>query len=346
MKKFKLFLKSLISNHACVEGGRRLAWYFAVPMFIVAVVLSLVPAFVQTITRQGDSIVSSSTYEMNVASERFLEKANDAGLILKVNDGILEVDEKKWEESVATDKDGSGNACYIHMHVDASSGKEFPDLGVYYRRSSLVDEDYYSSITSFPAKDEEGKDVKIGRTYSFVLFTEKTVIIYVYSVAKGAAVGTVYGDFKSFENGYTLNSILTDNHATTWDNWKLFYRRAYDNNRVKTAWQTTGILAAINAGITIFMGLMLWVLTRGKNNLNWFTLWETQKIAYWATVSPAILAVGLGFLLAQFAQVIFPLLLGVRVMWLSMKLLRPENADLYPSLKKNKVVDVKPLKSK
>ena len=104
-------------------------------------------------------------------------------------------------------------------------------------------------------------------------------------------------------------------------------------------------MLGVNAGISIFMGFMLWVLTRGKNNLRWFGIWETQKIVGWTTVTPAILTTGLGFLISSFSQVMFPLLLGVRIMWLSMKLLRPENKDIYPPLeKKDRVIDVKPAK--
>ena len=85
-------------------------------------------------------------------------------------------------------------------------------------------------------------------------------------------------------------------------------------------------------------------------NHHWYQRWYRclygfyALIAYWATITPAILTTGLGFLLTSFSQVLFPLLLGVRIMWLSMKLLRPENANAYPPLKDEKVVDVKPVR--
>ena len=345
MKNFKLILRSLLSNHACIEGGRRKPWYFAIPMVFLAMLLAIIPIFVQTFTREGDSTVASNAYEMDVASERFLEEINKAGIVMKVENKQLSVDEDKWNKTFTTE-DPNHNNCYIHYHTDAVTKKDFPDLGVYYMPSVRLTDDVLKSITTFPATDDQGNVTTANRTYSFMLFTEKSVIIYIYASGKtsGQSIGTIYGDYEHLEEGWTINSILTEDSAKTWENWKFFYRKAYDNNRLKLTWQTSLMMFGINAGITVFMGFMLWVLTRGKNNMNWFGIWETQKIVYWTTITPAILTTGLGFLITSFSQVMFPLLLGVRIMWLSMKLLRPENKDLYPPLKETKVVDVKPVK--
>ena len=355
-KNILLILKSLISNHACVEGGRKKAWYFAIPMFIFAMLLALIPTFVQTYTKQGDALVSSNAYQMDVSSYYFLEDVNNKEIVMKISNDKLIVDVDKWNETYKDSKDASGNVCYIHKHKDAVSGKMIEDLGVYYIPSKdLKAKDNngntkYDTIVNFPGT-EEGKTVE--RKYSYIIFTESNVYIYITAISgyddnknptfKG--IGQIYGDYKTSDEGATLNSMFVkDDVAATWKNWKQFYRDAYDQNRLTNTWQTTLIMFGINAGITIFMGFMLWVLTRGKNNLHWFGIWETQKIAYWATITPAILTTGLGFLLSSFSQVIFPLLLGVRIMWLSMKLFRPENADVYPPLKNEKVVDVKEIK--
>lgn len=344
MKNFKLILKSLISNHACIEGGRKKPWYFAVPMFVLAMLLALIPIFVQTFTREGDAIVASNDYEMRNASQRFVEEVIANDIEMRVENKQLIVDEKKWNE-VFTTKDASDNNCYIHYRKDPTTGKDaFPDLGVYYIPSVRATEEKINSIVTFPSTEDKTK--RVNRTYSFILFTEKNVTIYIYAAGKttGQSIGTIYGDYEHVEEGFTIQSIKVEDDAKTWENWKSFYRKAYDNNRLRLTWQTTLIMFGINAGVTIFMGFMLWVLTRGKNNLNWFGIWETQKITAWTTITPAILTTGLGFLISSFSQVMFPLLLGVRIMWLSMKLLRPENSDLYPPLKDNKIVDVKPVK--
>lgn len=338
MKNFKLILKSLISNHSCVEGGRKKAWYFAVPMLLLALILAIIPIFVQNWTKEGDTLVKDHAYELDTASFFFLKDIEAKGIEMKVENKTLHVNKDEWDAKITT-YDASGNRCWLHYHNGA------PDLGVYYVESALLDQTFYNTITTFPGA-EEGQ--RVNRTYSFYLFTENSTILYIYAPAKPSnqQIGTIYGDYKHMADGYTINSMLAESRELTWVNWKAFYRATYQTYRIDNTWKTCLIVTGINAGITIFMGFMLWVLTRGKNNLRWFNLWETQKIAYWATISPAILTTGLGFLIASFSQVMFPLLLGVRIMWLSMKLLRPENADVYPPLKDEKVVDVKPIKTK
>ena len=340
MKNLKLLLSSLISNHSCVEGGRKKPWFFAVPMFLIAMILALIPPFVQTITKQGDSSISSVSYEMDEALLAFSKTLNDNGIEMTVSSDKRLVITAGSFDTIATNTDDFEHKCYTHSYWNDKASEYQPDLDIYYVADiNLVDDTYFKmNVTT------ESGTSKANRTRSVLLFTNESVSFYIYSIPKGAAVASIYGDYQSFEEGYKVNQIYKGTKANTWTEWKSFFRVAYDANRVKTTWMTTGILAGINFAITVFMGLMLWVLTRGKNNLNWFGLWETQKIAYWASISPAILAVGLGFLLTSFAQVVYPMLLGVRVMWLSMKLLRPENADLYPSLKQEKAVKVKAVK--
>jgi maltodextrin utilization protein YvdJ len=74
------------------------------------------------------------------------------------------------------------------------------------------------------------------------------------------------------------------------------------------------------------MGLMIFLLTRGKKNIfHIYTFGDCEKIAAWSMVSPALLSLILGFIFTDYAMMFFIILLGLRVMWLSMKQLRPAN---------------------
>ena len=120
---------------------------------------------------------------------------------------------------------------------------------------------------------------------------------------------------------------LTDTANKTWGNWTNLIKKFYNQTRLKAAGVQLGIMSAVNVGIVLIMGFMVWVLTRGKNNpYRLFNVWECYKIVFWAALTPAVLTSGLGFLIKTFASTIFPLLLGVRVMWLSMKSLRPDGS--------------------
>ena len=107
---------------------------------------------------------------------------------------------------------------------------------------------------------------------------------------------------------------------------KKVFNNTYLNQKKKTLWSNTGIYAAIYAGILLFLGLMIFILTRGKNNpFKYLNIWQCQKIAWWASFTPAILGMALAFLFSGNAigQLAFILLLSLRVMWLSMRQLRP-----------------------
>jgi maltodextrin utilization protein YvdJ len=66
-------------------------------------------------------------------------------------------------------------------------------------------------------------------------------------------------------------------------------------------------------------------MTRGKSNpFRVYTFWECQKIAYWASLAPAILAMILSFSLPAYAMIYYIFFYGMRIMWMSMRSLRPQ----------------------
>ena len=96
---------------------------------------------------------------------------------------------------------------------------------------------------------------------------------------------------------------------------------------IKSMWSNTGIYLGVYAGLILFLGLMVFLLTRGKNNINrTMNFWVCQKVAWWSSFTPGLLALPLGFLLASniLGQMTFIVLLSIRVMWLSMRQLRPQ----------------------
>ena len=107
--------------------------------------------------------------------------------------------------------------------------------------------------------------------------------------------------------------------------WKQVFSAGWDETRISSGWQYTGICMAINVGVTFLLGLMVFLMTRGKNNpFRIYTFWDAQKIGYFASLCPALLSL-LGFipLLSQLGMFLYMLLFGLRIMWMSTKSLRP-----------------------
>ena len=94
----------------------------------------------------------------------------------------------------------------------------------------------------------------------------------------------------------------------------------------ETKWNTTLIYLGVYAGLMFFLGLMVFLLTRGKNNpFSSLNFWVCQKIGYFLGFTPAVLALVLGFIFAAnvIGQMAFIMLISLRVMWASMRQLRP-----------------------
>ena len=107
-------------------------------------------------------------------------------------------------------------------------------------------------------------------------------------------------------------------------NFKKFLNKSYLASKAKTTMITCLFSLAVFFGLSLIMGFLMWVMTRGKNNPNnYFSLWLCMKLEARLALAPGLITFVLGFLLASYAQMIFILTLGMRVMWISMKELRP-----------------------
>lgn len=342
MKNLKLVLKSLFSNNACIEGGRHRPWWIAIIIFLLSMWVAVVPVFTQTITKTGSAFANNYTYGVDAALQEFIEEAEDKGLkmVVKEAEGLghyLDLNKEDWDAAFAYE-DSYGYRGYQHINSESLS-----DMDVFYV-PDLKTDDLNKIIKDVKQVDAEGKETYENRKNSFMVFGKTEFVLYQFNMNSTTAVGNTYGDYKNIEVGTDLIHIgsVTINEETVtrstvtpekyaqykegvWNNWKDFFDKGYLWNRGELTWRTTLLMVGINAGITLFMGLMIFILTRGKTNpFRIYTFMECELIAGWATLSPSILALAFGFLFSNFAQVIFPLLLGVRVMWMSMKSLRPE----------------------
>ncbi|MBQ0008746.1 MAG: hypothetical protein KBS97_00470 [Firmicutes bacterium] len=317
MKTFKLILRSLISNNACIEGGRKKPWYFAVIMLFLSMIFAILPLFVQTINTNGDDAFATYTYGADVATLRFTEDLNNNGIKMYVKKA-----EGSESKMIVAEKDGAVvDVNYAHT-VPAVDGTQVPDFLFFYR-------------TTIPSDAELQILVGEKQETSFMFFTQNEIIVHLVNFDTKAAIKNIVCQNapKYLNEGRSINEMLsaladpTARVNETFANWKLFIRDSYNYTRLTALWQTCLIMGGINLGITAFMGFMIWILTRGKNNpYRLFNLWDTQKMAWWAAITPSILSLAFGFLIPRFANILFPMLIGIRVMWLSMKSLRPDGS--------------------
>lgn len=354
MKNLKLFFRNLISNPAAIEGGRTKGWWWAVIIAFCSLLLAITPIFVTNITTSGTKFVDGTLYEYNYGAVRFTEFLYDYDLDLVIGDDPNDPSKKFLTTSLSKWNDATSANVLNRFEYKNNKGKIM--LEVYYTDS--IDSEFTNYYTSIKNNKMPGTinspingEIDSLRSTSFIVFGKHNVVSYLYSPASTNPVGSFYGDYMNlsvdtnlknwgvFEVDGVSYAPDKDNDVSVyvphvWNTWKSFFVGSSHNTRMNTTWTTTGIIAAVDAGLLIFMGIVIFLLTRGKNNpFRIYTFWECQKIVYWASLSPAILSLILGFIIPSYGIIFFIMFIGLRMMWMSMKNLRINGDSPAPTKK-------------
>ena len=108
-------------------------------------------------------------------------------------------------------------------------------------------------------------------------------------------------------------------------NWEDIFDEGFRSQRDFNVTFFMGLYLGVYAVLVLLMGLLIYFMTRGKHNMfNYLKFLECNKIAWWASLCPALLALIIGFLMPGLASMIFIILFGLRVMWMSMKQFKPQ----------------------
>ena len=225
---------------------------------------------------------------------------------------------------------------------------------------NAIREQYFVTTMTEGEKDEEGNKIspdvytttpataETENAYhpSFIVFSKNAIFVEIYSTYTNAIINrSAIGDFKTIKATDNLlkdlltvkvkdqegNEVeITDKTMSNskfisgvYNNFKVVLNKSYETVKVSNTWTTTGLYAGIFFGLTLLMGFVVWILTRGKNNPNnYFSVWLCYKIQARLSLAPAIIAMIVGFFFSQ-SPVIYIAVIGLRVMWMSMKDLRP-----------------------
>lgn len=340
---------SLINNDACIAGARERPWYFAVPMAILSVLLALVPIAVTYFQQSGSLIVTGDTHGLDTALIGFQEALYDDGVEMVVNE------REDGKHYLVTN--------FAEVYAQTTGDPRFDLQRVYEdgTKATVFRAYYYGDITTSelsekrnnvlngisPNAGEEG-DTPYNVTTMFMSSTEFYITVAPNYNGQGASGSSIYGDYQGIAVGTDLGKMaVTDikgnalavtypDRGTDWDgyhaasieSWKTFFDVTHYNSAMNTAWIQTGTAAAVFVAMCFFMGLMVFLMTRGKNNpFRIYTFWDSQKISYWASFTPGLLTLILGFLVPGYALLIYVACHGMRIVWLTMKSLRPAPAN-------------------
>ena len=325
------YLRCLWSNKAAADFGLNKKWYVAVIVAIVSVILSIIPVTVTAATSKGSSFLDT-TYIYNY-DEGFYSFLEDA----KTNGYDITFDQKNATCALNGKITESSNNYLLYKHeIVKSNGTNFVDFQVYFIDTTPLTDEYVNEVLNNIANEK--KNSVDGRDTSYIIFTTKSFVTRLYKPTSYTAVGGIYGDYANLSENHTKISDLfvnnsnnkrLENIGSTLSNYKGLLDEIYISTRTTVTLNQTWMIAAVNAGIVLLFGLVVFLLTRGKNNPNrGIKFQQCYNITYWCATSPALLALILGFLFSNYQVMLFVMIFGFRVMWLGMKTLSVNNAPL------------------
>ena len=339
---------SLISNSAALRGAKNGPLWLTIVMFILAVLLPVIPLLVAQLTTDGSSFLKTYSYgleryvtsmAMDLKNTRLAEFSIDENHLLSVKENGAEVDFNNYGANTPYAAYENQNTHQYDFLLYLSSASTSKEKEIVYK--AIVATTYVSGTTNVGAG--EGQSV-YHPSYMILFKNGVYVSIYGSASATKAVAGSYFGDFNTIKtNDHCLETLLTvtnkDGTAVAQNlynneyvngvlkNFKKFINASYDTLKVKNTWATVGIYAGIFFGLNIVMGLIMWVLTRGKKNPNnYFSIWLTIKVQARMALAPAIITAIAGIFLNSMVPVIYIMTIGLRVMWISMKELRPIQA--------------------
>ena len=353
MKTLKLIFQSLFSNAPIMEAKIQ-PWYIALIIFVVSILLATFPTYTQINNREGSNFLSGNTYSIENALVLFSETLEEGNVDLVVTN-------RDEADVTIAELDNQGTAWESVFTQTLAAHPTFPffqytvnnqvRLRVFYQNgnSDEVTGAFANALLALPIGDDN-----IG---SFLLLGNAAVYMYVYNpaaltanTATGEGFTTAFsGTYDAIPAGTNLgNFVLTDVDGNTintsdlvlytrvvFDNWLNFFDQSFAYSKSVLLLAQTGLTFVVNAIMALLMSLVIFIMTRGKNNPNkHFKFSDTMKIGAWALLSPALVTIIAGALFPEFAGTAFVLFVGLRLMWLSSRYLRPVDMVATPTVKK------------
>ena len=333
----------LVNNAAAIRGAKNGPLWLTIVFFVLSLFLPVLPIFIAQVNVNGSTFLNKYTYGLEkTIPSMAIELKDDRKVEFDLGvDHLLSI--KENGNPIAYNTYGSDKP-FATYENKATGQYDF----MLYVSDTMVAAEKKVVNTTISAKTYK-LDTKEATTETEGIYTPSYMIIFpdsfymvVYASNSTKVVTSSFtGDFKTMaatqtglkelltvkdkEGNEVAQSLINEDYTNgVLKNFKKVLDKSYESSKVVNVWGTSGIYLAIFFGLSVVMGFLMWILTRGKNNPNnYFTPWLTQKIEARLALSPAIITLIAGFFLTSQAPLFFILTLGLRVMWISMKELRP-----------------------
>lgn len=351
-QKIGRFFKSLVNNTVALEEGRRSKWWSSLILFLLSIIIAVIPTMIVTGKVKGQDVFRGSLYSTEVYLQKFHENLsdNDVDLIItneKPNSYISHSEnfELTFNNELTLKDDIETEVAFKYYSFSKEiDGKETEVFRVYYtgnidkvmmKKNKILSPQSFLSSYLFDATPE------ITNISSHLIIGKNDLLLRIYNPAKATKGSTpvknLSGVYTNINDGTNLKDFYTkdkDGNAISasdvnfseqfMDNWKQFANNLYKPIKTKVFFSQSGISLLIYAVLSAFIGLVIFLITRGKNNPNRdIRFGESMKIGCWLLLTPALITLLIGSFAPQMAALIYIGSLGMRTVWLSMRTLNP-----------------------
>ena len=343
----KLGFSTLISNEAVIKAGREMKGakdIVPITLALVAVILAILPTFVSRNSVRGSSAVfSAPTANYEYGLSKFMNALvyeedgtkRDNPIQVKINDnGILEISDNDLKALGNSGDVATGETWYT---VNRSS-TALPYFEVFFNTTDDRDSNFFNFIDSNQNPYTGGARTLIhGETVTFqssyIAFGKESIRFrkrndtLTFSGVTGDYIrlhNTNLTEFALSLDAKNLPYVSEDYAKEITTYFTDIMDKSFETLKNTSLWTYTGIFAGVDLGAILLFGLVMFLMTRGKKNpFRVYTFWETQKMAYWASFTPGLISL-IGFALPNMSFIFFFMMYGLRMMWMSMKSLRPQ----------------------
>lgn len=353
LSNFVPYFRTLYSNDACIECGTKKPWYWAIIIFIVSIIVAMIPLTVTASNQSGATYLSGNTYGFKEAITDVVLDEHYVAVQGYLSDVDIINHEAKLDIDLNNPIDPSYNGTdkfyYLGYHeslynTDTTQNTYKRDLDIYFAKNDSIYSfnEIVSEINStmYDYLGQEGGVNYNGshntpRTVSYILFAKNYFAISIFQPGDTSTTAKVgfSGDYNYVEDTNFEVYLLQNTTSLTgteisnqiYENLKSFANLVYKNNRTSLIWIQSGLSLGVNAGITLLLGLIVFLMTRGKSNPNRsLKFYQCLLIAFYAALTPALITLILGFIISSMAIMVYVMVFGFRVMWMTMRSLRPQ----------------------
>ena len=333
---------SLVNNAAAIRGAKNGPLWLTILFFIFGILLPIIPLFVAQATTNGSYFLKNYSYGLERYVTSMAMDLKDNGVEFGIDEEhLLTVSENGTPVDFSTYGSSKPYATYLNevtnqydfvLYIsDAETNAEKTVV------NNAITTTYYEAGSI--NKTESAENVYVP-SY-IILFKNGVYVAILNKDSIKVAAYSYNGDYKTIKaNDKCLETLLNvtdkDGNIVTpsiisneytegvYNNFKKFLDKSYETLKVKNTWVSSAIYLGIFFGLNIIMGFLMWLLTRGKNNPNnYYTPWLTEKVQARMCLAPALITLIVGFFLTSQTMLIYIVTIGMRVMWASMKELRP-----------------------